>query len=134
MGRRDDLVGIGFFRAAELSDRELKDSRVLGGGDFVEQILQHTERLCPNKTHTLDQIVKIVLGLLGIPQTELMSRKRSVHLADARSIICHAAFLDGHRGVDIAKHLNISGAGVTVAARRGKELMVKFPQLMALVS
>jgi REP element-mobilizing transposase RayT len=129
MGRRNDLVGIGLFQTVESPDRELKDSRVLGGGDFVEQILQHTECTYSSKTYTLDQIVEIVLGVLEIPQAELMSRKRSLQLADARSIVCHAAYICGHRGVDIAQRLNISGPGVTVAARRGKDRIENFPQL-----
>jgi len=132
MGRRNDLVGL--LRAGELPDGEFKDSRVLGGGDFVEQILLHTENECSPKTHTLDQIVEIVLGMFEIPQAELMSRKRSIQLADARSIICHAAYLSGHLGVDIARRLNISGPGVTAAARRGKDLIENFPQLLTLVS
>ena len=134
MGRRNDLVGIGLLRTGESPDRELKDSRVLGGGDFVEQVLLHTGKVCPNKTHTLDQIVEIVLGVLEIPQAELMSRKRSIQLADARSIICHTAYLSGHRGVDIARRLNISGPGVTVASSRGKDLIENFPQLLMLVN
>jgi len=133
MGRRNDLVGIGLIRKGVQSDSELKDCRVLGGGNFVEQILRHSESVCSRKAHTLDQIVDIVLGVLEIPQTELMSRKRSMQLADARSIICHAACLSGHRGVDIALRLNISGPGVTVAASRGKNLIEKFPQLLSLV-
>jgi hypothetical protein len=54
-------------------------------------------------------------------------------LADARGIICHIAFLSGYRGIDLARRLNISGSGVTVAARRGKELVEKNPQLEAIV-
>lgn len=134
MGRRNDLVGIGLLRTGELPDGELKDSRVLGGGDFVEQILLHTENEYSQKAHTLDQIVEIVLGVLEIPQAELMSRKRSIYLADARSIICHAAYLYGYRGVDIGRRLDISGPGVTVAARRGKDLIENFPDLLMLVS
>jgi len=134
MGRRNDLVGIGLLRSGESPDPELKDSRVLGRGDFVEQILLHTEKVCSCKVHTLDQIIEIVLGVLGIPQTELMTRKRSIQFADARSIICHVAYLSGYRGVDIARRLNISGPGVTVAVRRGKELIETFPQLFTLIS
>ncbi len=67
MGRRNDLVGIGVFRSGESPDPELKDSRVLGRGDFVEQILLHTEKVCSGKANTLDQIIEIVLWELGIP-------------------------------------------------------------------
>lgn len=132
MGRRDNLVGIGLLQAGELFDGEMRDSRVLGSGDFVAHILQQTEESGRPQHQSLDQIVARVLTLLNIPQTELMSRKRSLPLADARGIICHIAFLSGHRGIDLARWLNISGSGVTVAARRGKELVEKNPQLQAL--
>jgi len=133
LGRRKDLVGIGLLRTGEVADCEVKDSRVLGGGDFVEQILQHTEERPATTTPTLDQIVETVLGVLNIPHSELQSRKRSLPLADARGIICHIAYLAGYRGVDIARRLTISGPGVTVAARRGKDLIENFPQLLALI-
>lgn len=132
-GRRDDLVGIGVFRGDRTLDGESKDSRVLGTGDFVEQILRHTVEGLPGKTLSLDQIIETVLETFGVSPAELMSRKRSLQLAEARSIICQIACLSGHRGVDIARRLRISGAGVTVAARRGKELIKSHPQLIELV-
>jgi hypothetical protein len=105
----------------------------LWSGDFVEQILQLNEETCCQQPQSLDHIMARVLTLLEIPQTELLSRKRSLSLADARGIICHRAFLSGHRGIDLARKLDISGSGVTVAARRGKELVEKSPQLKAIV-
>lgn len=133
MERRNDLVGIGLVRSGEPSDGELRDSRVLGGGDFVGQILQNVDEVRCTTPTDFDRLVEKVLAQLDIPRAELMSRKRSLPLADARGIICHLAFLSGHRGIDIARRLNISGPGVTVAARRGRELVEKIPQLKALV-
>ncbi len=131
MGRRNNLVGIGLLQAGEPFDGELRDSRILGSGDFTSQIIHQTDESCFAQPQPLDQIVKRVLTMLEIPEAELMSRKRSLPLADARSIICHIAFLSGHRGVDLSRRLNISGAGVTVAARRGKKLVEKSPKLKA---
>ena len=132
MGRRNDLVGIGMFRSDESSERELKDSRVLGCGDFVEQILLHTGSNGATKTLTIDHIIGTVLDVLEISPTELMTRKRALPLAEARSLISYIASLSGHRGIDIAHSLNISGAGVTVAAQRGKKLIDTYPQLNTL--
>ncbi len=134
MGRRDNLVGIGTFREDRALDSELKDSRVLGAGDFVEQILRHTGDVGPSdRTFTLDHIIETVLGIFVLSPVELMSRKRSSQLANARSIICHIAYICGHRGVDIARRLNVTGPGVTVAARRGKALIGNYPRFLALV-
>ena len=132
-GRRNDLVGIGIFKGERALDGELQDSRVLGAGDFVEQLLRQTEEELPGKRLSLDKIIETVLEVFGVSPAELMSRKRSLPLAEARSIICHIAYLSGHRGADIARRLNITGSGVTVAARRGKEHIKSYPQLLALV-
>lgn len=133
MGRRNNLVGIGLLQTGEPFDGEMRDSRVLGSGDFVGNILQQAGESCQLQPQSLDRIVEMVLMALEIPHGELMSRKRSLQLAAARSIICHIAFMSGYRGIDLARRLNISGSGVTVAARRGRELVEKNPQLKAIV-
>lgn len=133
MGRRDDLVGIGIFAGDRARDNELQDSRVLGDGDFVEQILRHAEAGLPDRQISLAQIIEAVLNTLKMSQWELMSRTRELRVANARSIICHMAYASGHRGVDIARSLKISGPGVTVAAKRGKDLIMNHPQLLVIL-
>ena len=111
MGRRNDLVGAGTPRRQlsqqDADDGELRDSRVLGHGDFVEQLLRQTEpEKLPSKL-PLDEIIDRVRTVLDLSMTELMSRTRAAQIAHARSIICHVAFACGHRGVDIARRLGI---------------------------
>jgi predicted dinucleotide-binding enzyme len=43
------------------------------------------------------------------------------------------AFKSGHSGVAIARRLTITGAGVTVGSRRGRELIKNYPELAASV-
>ena len=46
MGRRNDLIGSGQHRRQTASNRrgeDLRDARVLGSGDFVEQLLMQAE-------------------------------------------------------------------------------------------
>lgn len=136
MGRRNELVGTGVTRGRQELDQdrdEPRDSRVLGDGDFVEQILQYAEMELPINTISLDRIIETVLSSLEVSRSELQSRTRTLRVANARSIICHVAYAAGHRGVDIAARLNISGAGVTVAAKRGKDLIGEYPELFGLV-
>lgn len=132
MGRRDELVGIGVFKGNQAV--ELQDSRVLGNEDFVERIIRQAGMESPDRKITLDRILEIVAATLDITETELMSRTRALRVANARSIICHIAYTSGHRGVDIARRLKISGAGVTIAARRGRELIKKHPDLADIVA
>ncbi len=132
-GRREELVGLGSLRNLG-ADNEPRDSRVLGNGDFTEQIISHAEAKLPSVRINLDRIIETTLATLDVTETELQSRSRTLRIADARSIICHMAFISGHHGVDIARRLNISGPGVTVAARRGKELIRNFPELEIIIA
>jgi len=126
LGRRDELVGIGTFKTP---DYEITDSRVLGKGDFVEQIICHTDEDLPAKKIALDSIIESALATLDVPEADLLSRTRELRVANARAIICHMAFSSGHSGVAIARRLKITGAGVTVASRRGRELIKNYPEL-----
>jgi len=134
MGRRDELVGIGILRGTRALDGELQDSRVLGNGDFVEQIIGHSKVQELDRRITLDKIIEATATTLAVTEAELASRTRTQRVADARSIICHMASMSGHMGIDIARRLNISGSGVTVAAQRGKTLIENFPDLATVVA
>jgi putative transposase len=132
MGHRNDLVGSGSQRrqaAAEQPEDNFRDARVLGRGDFVEQLLQQVEEKPSVAELSLDEIVEQVCAKTGLSLTELTSQSRSQQIANTRSIICHKAFASGHRGVDIARRLGITGSGVTIAARRGKKLLAEYPEL-----
>jgi REP element-mobilizing transposase RayT len=133
LGHIDKFVGIGTFRGNLSPDNELKDSRVLGKGDFVEQIIRHTEEILPDRKISLESIIESTLETLEVTEAELLSRTRELRVANARGIICHMAFKSGHSGVTIARRLNITGAGVTVATRRGRELIKNYAELAAIV-
>lgn len=137
MGRRNDLIGSGQHQRPVTSDQSaenLRDSRVLGSGDFVEQLLIQTESQPTISKLSLDEIIERVCGKFALSRTELTSQSRVQHLANARSIICHVAFTCGHRGVDIAHHLGITGSGVTMAARRGAMVISEHPELIAMMN
>jgi REP element-mobilizing transposase RayT len=133
MGQRDELVGIGICKVERSLDDELKDSRVLGNGAFVEQIIRRTEMDVPVRKVPLKRIIEIIAAVLDVTEEELTSRQRGLRVAEARSIFCHLAHTIGHPGVDIARRLNISGPGVTAAVRRGKMLITNYPKFAAFV-
>jgi REP element-mobilizing transposase RayT len=137
MGRRKDLVGPGKQRrplAPDQPEQEARDSRVLGSGDFVEQLLLHAEANAALATVSLDEIIERVCDKLGLSQAELTSQTRVQRVANARSIICHIAFACGHRGIDIARRLGITGSAVTVAGQRGKKVIAEHPDLRAMMN
>lgn len=129
MGRRNDLVGIDILKVNGVQEDELKDSRVLGNGNFVEEVIGRSGTIAPARKISLDTIMEIVTVALNITEQIITSRLRESRAADARGIFCHMACVAGHRGVDIARRLKISGPAVTAAARRGKELIANHPEL-----
>lgn len=134
MGRRNDLVGIDILKMNGAQEDEPKDSRVLGNGGFVEQVISRTGTKAPAGKISLDSIVEAVTAVLKVTELEFSSRLRGPNVAEARGIVCHMAYLAGHSGVDIARRLKISGPAVTAAARRGKELMANHPELEVYVA
>lgn len=136
MGHRKDLVGSGLQRrqmATEEPEESLRDARVLGSGDFVEQLLIQAEAKPILSKLSLGEIIEHVCGKLGLSLTKLTSQSRTQQIANARSIICHVAFAGGHRGVDIARRLGITGSGVTIAAHRGKKVIAEHPEVFAMM-
>ena len=137
MGRRKDLVGTSMQRRQPAHERaaelELRDSRVLGAGDFVEELLRQTEAHPMPAKMPLEEIIARVCDTLELPVTDLMSLTRRPRVAHARSIICHLAFAAGHRGVDIARRLRLTASAVSIACRRGKEAIAGHPALHEMV-
>jgi hypothetical protein len=105
----------------------------LGRGDFVDQLLLHAESSRFTKKMSLAKIVESVCGKLALSLLELTSQTRAPRIANARSIICHVAFSCGHRGVDIAHRLGITGSGVTMAAQRGKHVISEHLDFLAML-
>lgn len=136
MGRRNDLIGAGMRRLPapeQAAEGEPRDSRVLGHGDFVEELLRQTEaNLMPAKV-PLDEIIARVCETLELPITDLMSQTRSPRVAHARGLICHLAFAGGHRGVDIARQLGLTGSAVSIACQRGRRAIAGHQALLEML-
>lgn len=112
---------------------EAHDERVLGNGDFVESLLRDTntsEIHVPKRT--LDGIIKSIVEMLGIKPELLRQRNRIKELVDARAVICHLAVREyNFNGVAVARALNMSRSGVSVAIKRGLDIISVRPALSA---
>jgi REP element-mobilizing transposase RayT len=127
-GSRDDLIGGGLRRSAnqfQSGEHGAYDERVLGSGEFVEFLQQATEsRLEATSCLPLEEIIRQAATAFGIEEAMLMTRSRQKALADARAAICYLAVRHfNFLGVDVAKSLNISRSGVSIAVRRGAEIV-----------
>jgi hypothetical protein len=133
-GRRDDLVGGGLRRSQGVQrsgEYEAYDERILGNGEFVESLWRGTganEIYVPKMT--LDGIIQRTAETLGIKLEFLRQRNRNKEFVDARAAICHLAVREyNYSGVAVAKALNMSRSGVSVAIRRGVEVINGNPTL-----
>jgi REP element-mobilizing transposase RayT len=138
-GRRTDLTGGGLIRSsggweALLSERSKGfkskgDERILGGGDFVERILQESDEALNNRLrlrlsgYDINRLADRVKEILGINPLE--SPGRYHHVVKARRIFCYWGVRElGIPGTDLGKRLGISQPAVSKAVKEG-EIIIK---------
>lgn len=111
------------------------DDRVLGSGEFVEQLWQQTEhpeepsrQLLP-----LDDLIREVAVILKVEEAALKNASRNRQVAEARGAICFIASRKlGFSGVEVARALNVTRSGVVRDARRGEDVCNYNKKLKAL--
>ena len=119
-GTRADLVG----RTQEKRDGPF-DPRILGGPDFVLSIQEEDQGLCLSAgRRQILMIIEQVTAELGVPARAVSGGSRLAAAVRARSAICKAALDEGHPAAEVARHLGMSGYGVSLAAKRMKDEMV----------
>lgn len=139
-GRKPELVGGGLVRslggwkrAGELRDkgnRSKGDERILGDGDFVENILsqcqERMERKClyKNKGYDFRWLVERVATKLGIDKEEITRSGRYPRRVEARSVLCYWASRElGMSTITLSKRLSISQPAVSQSIRRGERIV-----------
>jgi REP element-mobilizing transposase RayT len=141
-GRRDDLVGGGLVRSAggwsavakmRKAGHFLKsDERILGGSDFVTDVLasaqEALDRQCAltAKGIGFDQVVAVVSDLLSIQAKTIVGPSKERIIVKARVLVCYWAVTEcGLSMTEVATRLNISVPTVSVAVKRGREMVSK---------
>lgn len=127
-GQRNDLVGGGLRRSQGVrrsGEYEAYDERILGSGEFVESLWRETESsetIVPRIS--LDEIMRKSAEMLGCKVELLRQRNRNKELADMRAVICYLAVREcNFSGVAVARELNMTRSGVSVAVKRGVEIV-----------
>jgi len=138
-GKRDELVGGGLRRSRKLSgseEYEAYDDRILGSGNFVEQLQQETQSSGSAMSSVLlDEIIRHVSQIFSIESASLRHGGKRKELCDARGALCYIAVVKmGISGASVARTLNVSRAGVSLAARRGEEIYKMNPELHDIVA
>jgi chromosomal replication initiation ATPase DnaA len=75
---------------------------------------------------SLKELIERIAEAFRMKPGDLKMRHRSQKFADARSVISYFAVREmGHNGEEVARMLNISPSGVSIAAGRGEEFVRK---------
>ena len=139
MGRRKDLTGGGLIRsmggwAAVKSMRKAKifeksDERILGDGDFVDQVLSAAEErmerkyLLISKGYDLKMIAERVCSVMDLEPPEIWKIGKSRRRVAARSLLCFWAARElGMSMTDLSRRLNLSLTGVSQSVMRGEKI------------
>jgi len=139
MGKRPELTGGGLVRSVGgwLNLMEMRrakvfvkgDERILGEGDFVEQMLQKSgegferKSLLKSQGWDLDKLAAHVAKLLEIDVSVVWSAGKYRHIVEARSLLCYWAVRDlGVSMTSLAKRLKLSVAAITRSVERGERL------------
>jgi putative transposase len=136
-GSRPDLVGGGLLRSAggwsaltsmrSVGLRIMGDERILGSGDFVENVLKQANEEYEKKTLAkakgldLDTLIDAVAKYFDIASKILKGSSKQRTVSRARSIICYLAINKmGISGAAIARKLMLSPSTVSKSSARGQ--------------
>ena len=138
-GKRKDLTGGGLIRssggwtAVKAMRRaqifQKADERILGNGDFVEQVLSATEEQMEQKYALLasgidvDKIAQRVSELVEVDVSAMMAKGKEPWRVKARSLLCYWAVREvGITMAELSRRLKISLSGVCLSVQRGEKI------------
>lgn len=137
-GKRPELVGGGLIRSAGgwfevlalrgSGDRQASDQRILGDGEFVQQLLEEMDEIgsknlrLPHEKMSLDLLAARVCDVHGVQTGELLSGSRRRDIIEARRVMSWLSVRElGYSGAEVARYLGVTSSCVTRAAS-GREV------------
>ncbi|HJV36178.1 transposase [Geomonas sp.] len=127
-GRQDELDSRGevkghFILSGE-NGEEAYDSRVLGSGEFVEQLWENQEQEVDEPKIPLSCLLQEVATIFQIDVQVMCKPSKRDPIPKARAVLCYLGQRElGYSGTVIARLLAITPAAVTRAADRGQALV-----------
>jgi hypothetical protein len=116
---------------SKLQDDDLYDERILGGGDFVEQVLG-AEAVPTALTLSLAEVISRVADYYNLRTEEMAQPCRRPLTVQAKAVICYLATRRMQRpGTDIATQLAYTASAVSKASQRGGKLIHEDNELRA---
>jgi putative transposase len=137
LGKREEF-GSGRKMTKKLLEElgeESYDQRVLGGCEFIGGLRMRRELEAElARPVEIKKIVVKVCRSFDVDPKELLLKSRGERIVAARSVICYLAVRQiGHNGVEVGSHVNLTRAGVSVAATRGEGIVRENQELLALI-
>jgi len=112
-----------------ISAREKGDERILGDGDFVEQMLaagrERLERRYYIKAQGYDfnGLVNRVAQLLDMQTKDVLASGKHPPTVKARSLLCYWATRElGITTIELSQKLRLSQPTISVSAKRGEKI------------
>ena len=104
-----------------LSDEDLFDERILGGGNFAENVLGRQDDQQPQVS--LDQLIAKITDYYGIDAAKIAAPTKERTAVNAKSVICYLAMRRLlYPGVEIARRIGYSTSATSYASKRGEKL------------
>lgn len=139
LGKRDDLTGGGLIRShggwenvkamRRAKIFEKADERILGDGDFVQEVLDEAEEklkrryILEAKGLDLNRAAEYVSELIKIPVEELWKPGKHQKRVMAKSLLCFLANRElGISMADLSRRMNVSVTAVSYSVRRGEKI------------
>jgi putative transposase len=141
MGKRPELTGGGLIRSlggwqiakqSSKMERLKGDERILGGSDFVDQVLRHSEEELTRQDqlkasgYGLDELAREVADLFAIEPGQIYNVGKYPKIVQARSLFCYWAVRKlGLTATSLARKLQLSQPAVSIAVKRGEKIARK---------
>jgi hypothetical protein len=141
LGRRPELVGGGLIRSLGGWDKVKKmrlsgqariksDQRILGGSDFVSDVLSESAEQFSRKYklkslgYDFEKVVERVSILLEVDKNYITGRGRQKDRVRARDLLCYWSVVElGMPMVDLARKFDITPAALSYAVQRGEKMV-----------
>lgn len=104
---------------------EVHDDRILGRGDFVEEVIRKTGSTLPVKRFRIPiyELAERVLGRLKVEPDDLFSGRRKGEVSRARALVSYLAVHEmGYHFAEVGEALRVHPVTVARCLERGKEV------------
>jgi hypothetical protein len=142
MGKRDDLIGGGLRRSAggwqgvsalkRSKEYWRGDERILGDGNFVNQVLKQSEESMIKKERLkregwdLEKVTQKICGMFSVSSADLLKKGRNSKISQAKKVIAYLGNKElGISGSEFVKHFKITKQAISKLIKSGEDIVEK---------